>query len=101
MLTDLLSAAQDAFLAAPTPSPVAPANPDPEINTTPVLTFLMQWIAPILIAGIGILVISRARDGRISQVMTTVSIAMLGIAILGGAATLPFVGDDLVRLVVK
>lgn len=101
MLTRLYVAAQ--VLGAPvSPAPTPPANnPNPEINTSPVLEFLMQWIAPVLIASIGILVISRAREGRISQVMTTVSIAMLGIGILGGAAILPFVGDDLVRLVVK
>lgn len=103
MLTDLISHVADAVLAAPvSPAPTPPATtPDPSIDTSPVLTFLAQWVAPILIAGIGILVMSRAKSGRISEVMTTVAIALMGIAIFGGAAMLPFVGDDLVRLFIQ
>lgn len=99
MMYHLYAAAQ--VLAAPAAPSPAPDNPNPQINTSPVLEFLMQWIAPVILSGLGILVMSRAREGRISQVMTTVAIALLGIAILGGAGTLVFIGDDLVRLVVK
>lgn len=101
MLTDLLNHVADAVLAAPTPTPTTPPAPDPSVDTSPVLTFLAQWVAPILIAGIGILVIGRARTGRISEVMSTVGIALVGITIMGSAAVLPFVGDDLVRLFIK
>lgn len=101
MLTDLLTQAADLIAQAPAPTPTPPATPNPVIDTSPVLEFAAQWITPILLIGIGILIISRAKSGRLSEVFTTVGIALLGITVMGSAFILPFIGDDLVRLVIR
>jgi hypothetical protein len=76
--------------------------PEPkEINTDGVLTFLATKIAPILLAVLGVIFLSRAGKGEMSRVLTSSAIAIVGLAFIAGAATLFFVGESLVSLLFK
>ena len=78
----------------------APA-PQPEggINTDGVVSFIASKIAPILLAVLGIIFISRAGKGEMSKVITSSAIAIVGLAFIAGAATLFFVGESLIDLI--
>ena len=80
--------------------PAAPNQPK-EINTTGILEFAASKIVPILLAVLGIIFIGRASKGEVSRVLTSSAIAIIGLAFIAGAATLFFVGESLVNLVVK
>lgn len=76
--------------------------PEPkEINTDGVLTFLATKIAPILLAVLGVIFLSRAGKGEMSRVLTSSAIAIVGLAFIAGAATLFFVGESIVSLLFK
>jgi hypothetical protein len=98
MLTDLLTAATDVVLAAPTPPPAG--GDGSIINQSGILEFFASVIAPVLIALVGVVIISRANKGQVSQSVTSSGIALLGVAILAGAGLLVALGDDIVRLIV-
>ena len=75
------------------------AEPAPkEINTTGVVSFIATKIAPILLAVLGVIFISRAGKGEMSKVITSSAIAIVGLAFIAGAATLFFVGESLIDL---
>jgi hypothetical protein len=78
----------------------APA-PSGEINTNGVLSFIATKIAPILLAVLGVIFISRAGKGEMSRVLTSSAIAIVGLAFIAGAATLFFVGQGLVDVIFK
>jgi len=71
------------------------------INTDGILTFFASKIAPILLAVLGVIFIGRASQGKVSQVLTSSAIAIIGLAFIAGAATLFFVGDSLIKLIFK
>ena len=78
------------------------AEPAPEpstINTTGVVTFIATKIAPILLAVLGVIFLSRAGKGEMSRVLTSSAIAIVGLAFIAGAATLFFVGESLIDLI--
>ncbi|MDT5024789.1 MAG: hypothetical protein QOE61_1215 [Micromonosporaceae bacterium] len=81
--------------AEPSPSPV----PAPVINTTGVVQFLATKIAPILLAVLGVIFISRAGKGEMSRVLTSSAIAIVGLAFIAGATALFFFGRNLVDLI--
>ena len=72
-----------------------------QIDTTGVLSFIATKIAPILLAVLGVIFISRAGKGEMSRVLTSSAIAIVGLAFIAGAATLFFVGQGLVDLLFK
>lgn len=72
-----------------------------EINTQGIVTFLATKIAPILLAVLGAIFISRANKGEVSRVLTSSAIAIIGLAFMAGAASLFFVGDYLINLAFK
>jgi hypothetical protein len=76
-----------------------PAPDEPTINTTGVVSFLATKIAPILLAILGVIFISRAGKGEMSKVITSSAIAIVGLAFIAGAATLFFVGESLINLI--
>jgi hypothetical protein len=76
-----------------------PAPPPKEINTTGVVSFIATKIAPILLAVLGVIFISRAGKGEMSKVITSSAIAIVGLAFIAGAATLFFVGESLINLI--
>jgi hypothetical protein len=70
-----------------------------QINTTGVVSFIATKIAPILLAVLGVIFISRAGKGEMSKVITSSAIAIVGLAFIAGAATLFFVGESLIDLI--
>jgi hypothetical protein len=72
-----------------------------EINTTGVVSFFATKIAPILLAFLGIVFISRAGKGEVSRVLTSSAIALIGVVFIAGAATLFFVGNYLISVAFK
>jgi hypothetical protein len=91
-LAHLAGGLGDAILAAPG------ADPDAGINTDGVVDFIATKIAPILLAALGVIFISRAGKGEMSKVLTSSAIAIVGLAFIAGAATLFFVGESLIDL---
>ena len=72
-----------------------------EIDTTGILGFITTKIAPILLAILGVIFISRAGKGEMSRVLTSSAIAIVGLVFIAGAATLFFAGQGLVDLLFK
>lgn len=99
MLTHLVTTAQAAFLAAPSPAPTGDGSTI--INQDGILGFFASVIAPILLAIVGIVIISRANKGQVSQSVTSSGIAILGIVILAGAGLLVATGDDIVNMIIS
>ncbi|MGI5236459.1 hypothetical protein [Dactylosporangium sp. CA-139066] len=86
------------ILAAPEPS----GAPTPkELNTDGILNFFVTKIVPILLAGLGIIFVSRANKGEVSKVLTSSSVALIGIAFIAGATSLFFFGGSIVDLLFK
>src|SRR5688572_22191076 len=80
------------------PSPLA-VEPTPQINTDGVVEFLATKVAPILLAVLGVIFISRAGKGELSKVLTSSAIAIIGVAFIVGAGALFFFGEGLVNLI--
>ncbi len=73
---------------------------EPEIiNTTGVVDFIATKVAPILLAVLGVIFISRAGKGEMSKVLTSSAIAIVGLAFIVGAGALFFLGEGLVDLI--
>ena len=66
------------------------------IDTKAIIDFFLSKIAPILLAILGIIFIARANKGEVSKVLTSSTIAIVGIAFIAGAVTLVLVGSSLV-----
>src|SRR5215472_14227744 len=84
-----------AVLVEPTPTP----TPGPAIHTDAVVNFIATKIAPILLAALGVIFISRAGKGEMSRVLTSSAIAIIGLAFIAGAGALFFFGESLIQLV--
>ena len=78
------------------PSPPADG---PAINTDGVVSFIATKIAPILLAVLGVIFISRAGKGEMSKVLTSSAIAIVGLAFIAGAGALFFFGASLIELI--
>ena len=63
------------------------------------LSFIATKIAPILLAVLGVIFISRAGKGEMSKVLTSSAIAIVGLAFIAGAGPLFFVGESLIDLI--
>jgi len=74
------------------------AEPEPQINTTGIVQFIATKIAPILLAVLGVIFISRAGKGEMSKVITSSAIAVIGLAFIAGATVLFFFGKSLIDL---
>jgi hypothetical protein len=99
--TQVAQLAQDILAAAPTPPPpVAPAGDgNVVVNTDGVLKFFITQVAPILCAFIGCGMIARSSRGDVGKVVTTSGISIVGMAFLGGAGALFFVGDSIFKMI--
>ena len=79
------------------------AEPAPEpngaINTDGVVEFIATKIAPILLAVLGVIFISRAGKGEMSRVLTSSAIAIIGLAFIAGAGALFLFGESLISLI--
>lgn len=96
-LADLAGLAADAtrVLAQESPAPESPNI----INTTGIVDFIATKVAPILLAILGVIFISRAGKGEMSKVLTSSAIAIVGLAFIVGAGALFFLGEGLVDLI--
>jgi hypothetical protein len=94
MYTQLIqhSAATVAGLAAPSP------GAGTTLDTSAIVTFIVSKIVPILLAVVGVIILSRSGKGQWSQAITTGGIAILGIFFIAGAGLLFAFGDSLARL---
>jgi len=81
-------------LAEPTTDP----SPVP-INTDGIVQFIATKVAPILLAVLGVIFISRAGKGEMSKVLTSSAIAIVGLAFIAGAGALFFFGEGLIKLI--
>jgi hypothetical protein len=77
-----------------------PTAPDPgtTLNTTGIVTFIVSKIVPILLAVVGVIILSRSGKGQWSQALTTGGIAVLGIFFIAGATLLFAFGESLAKL---
>jgi hypothetical protein len=82
-------------LAEPTPDPANPVH----INTDGIVGFIATKVAPILLAVLGVIFISRAGKGEMSKVLTSSAIAIVGLAFIAGAGALFFFGEGLIKLI--
>ncbi|CAM3594885.1 hypothetical protein [Stackebrandtia soli] len=70
----------------------------PQIATEGIISFFISKIAPILLAILGIIFIARANKGEVSRVLTSSTIAIVGLAFVAGAVTLVAFGEGLVSI---
>ncbi|SDT75394.1 hypothetical protein [Actinoplanes derwentensis] len=75
------------------------AEPAGTINTDGIVGFFATNVAPILLAVLGVIFIGRASRGEVSKVLTSSAIAIVGLAFIAGAATLFFVGENIIDLI--
>jgi hypothetical protein len=90
MYTQLIHTA--AILAAPAP------GSGTTLNTSGIVTFIVSKIVPILMAVVGVIILSRSGKGQWSQALTTGGIAVLGIFFIAGATLLFAFGESLAKL---
>jgi hypothetical protein len=69
------------------------------INTDGIMNFIATKIAPILLAVLGVIFISRAGKGEMSKVLTSSAIAIVGVAFIIGGGALFFFGEGLIKLI--
>ena len=95
IIASLAQAVGAVFTVDPSPTP----TPEPAIHTDAVVNFIATKIAPILLAALGVIFISRAGKGEMSRVLTSSAIAIIGLAFIAGAGALFFFGASLIQLV--
>ncbi|HLL69063.1 MAG TPA: hypothetical protein VK453_25610 [Micromonosporaceae bacterium] len=86
--------------------PQAPVTPTPDagepqsvgIDTSTILEWTVRAILPLFFVFIGIVLLGRAKSGRMSEVMNTVAIVVIALVFIGGAVVLPFLGGTLVDI---
>jgi hypothetical protein len=93
--TALADAIHGVLAAEPTTNPSEPSL----INTDGIMTFIATKIAPILLAVLGVIFISRAGKGEMSKVLTSSAIAIVGVAFIIGGGALFFFGEGLIKLI--
>jgi hypothetical protein len=77
---------------------LAAAPADPTLNTQAVITFLVSKIVPIILGGIGVLLLIGARKQRMSDVFETLMKVVIGGALLVGGTVLLKFGGGLVNV---
>jgi hypothetical protein len=68
------------------------------LNTTGIVTFIVSKIVPILLAVVGVIILSRSGKGQWSQALTTGGIAVLGVVFIAGATLLFAFGESIAKL---
>ncbi|NUS73671.1 MAG: hypothetical protein HOQ05_09735 [Corynebacteriales bacterium] len=71
---------------------------DTTLNTTGIIGFIVSKIVPILLAVVGVIILSRSGKGRWSEAITTGGIALLGIMFIAGAGLLFAFGESVAKL---
>lgn len=68
------------------------------LNTPGIIGFIVSKIVPILLAVVGVIILSRSGKGRWSEALTTGGIAVLGIIFIAGAGVLFAFGESVAKL---
>lgn len=68
------------------------------LNTSGIVTFVVTKIVPILLAVVGVIILSRSGKGRWSEALTTGGIAVLGVIFIAGAGVLFAFGESFAKL---
>lgn len=77
---------------------VAAEDKGTTLNTNGIIGFVVSKIVPILLAVVGVIILSRSGKGRWSEALTTGGIALLGLFFIGGAGLLFAFGESLANL---
>lgn len=80
------------------PEPTGTPQPTGEVNTSGIIGWLVKAIIPILLGGIGVLFVAKSGKGRVSEILTSTAIVIIGLIFVAGAVVLPFVGDYLINV---
>jgi uncharacterized membrane protein len=70
-------------------------------NDESIRNFILQVITPIMLAFVGLYLMSRAKKANWSDVVTTSGIALIGVMFIGGATVFATVGDDIANSLVR
>lgn len=65
------------------------------LNTDGIQAFLLTKVVPLVLAGIGVLIIVGATKGNWSKAFNTFGIVLLGIVLMVGAGGLVLFGEEL------
>jgi|GEM_PF-4667855 hypothetical protein len=68
------------------------------LNSSGIVTFIVTKIVPILLAVVGVIILSRSGRGRWSEALTTGGIALLGVMFIAGAGALFVFGGSVAKL---
>ncbi len=68
------------------------------LNSSGIVTFIVTKIVPILLAVVGVIILSRSGRGRWSEALTTGGIAVLGVLFIAGAGLLFAFGEGFAKL---
>lgn len=102
MIQHLASMAAHYLAAAPTdaPAPTTPGTVGPKINTTGVLTWILTYAVPILLALIGLGMLGRTLGGhgQTRQQAATVTQIVIALGVMAGGTALFAFASGLVHL---
>lgn len=79
----------------------APPDAGGDLNTQGIVTFIVSKIVPILLAGIGVLLLLSARKQKMSDVFETVMKVVIAFAIIGSGTALYKFGGSLVKVFIS
>jgi hypothetical protein len=85
------------WLAQPTTA--GTSGDGPAINTEGIIQFIATKVVPILLAVVGVIVLSRAGKGELSRVLTSSGIVIVGLAFIVGSIALFAFSGALVDLI--
>ena len=71
----------------------------PEINSEGIIEWSVRNVVPLLLLAIGIGILAGARKGQLSENALTLTNALLGCAVIAGAALFYGFGDDIATFV--
>jgi hypothetical protein len=101
MLGNVIAASTSQLTAAAIstlPADVLAKGSDTTLNTSGIVEFIVGKIVPILLAVVGVIILSRSGKGRWSEALTTGGIAVLGLIFIAGAGILFAFGESVAKL---
>jgi hypothetical protein len=84
----------------PTPGPAAPSTPT-KVHLNGAFNFIITWVLPLVIAGIGVMTMRHAKKGDMNATLTSFSIVVIGVVLIASAGAMFLFGQYLVNLVVS
>lgn len=98
MLNNVLDVTAQALALVPTPEPTSvPTTPAvSDVDTNGAVTWVATRIVPLLLVILGAVFIARAPRGEISKVMTSSTVAIVGVAFIAGAAVFFALGGTII-----